>query len=94
MNYWLSPNGRVWCEEKIGSHYERALTIIDQYFPKILDENNILPHSINAVEFLESKGYIRYMDWGNKPEWIIYTQKPTRMQIKKMFELTKFIYQP
>ena len=91
MNYWLSPNGKVWCEEKIGFHYERALKIIDERFAHILDENGLLPHTINAVDFLEDNGYIRYMDWGT-PKWIIYGQKPTKSQIRKMFELTKFIY--
>jgi len=72
---------------------ERALSIIDDKFDYILDENGMLPSNINAVEFLESQGYIRYMDW-DKPKWIIYTQRPTRQQIRKMFELTKFIFNP
>ena len=92
MNYWLSPSGKVWCEEKIGYHYERALKIIDEKFSYILDENEMLPSSINPVEFLEEKGYIRYMDWGT-PKWIIYTQRPTKSQIEKMFILTKFVYE-
>ena len=91
MNYWLAPNGRVWCEQNIGEHYKRALEIIDDKYPEILDKNGILPHEINAVEFLENKGYIRYMDWSEKPRWIIYNQKPTRQQIKKMFELTGYV---
>ena len=82
MNYWLAPNGKVWCEEKIGSHYERALKIIDEKFDHILDANGILPHNIDAVEFLESKGFIRYMDW-NKPHWIIYNQTPYSSTNKK-----------
>lgn len=93
MNYWLDPNGRVYCEENIGCHMERALSIIDEKFDYILDENGMLPSNINAVEFLEGQGYIRYMDWSEKPKWIIYTQKPTRQQKRKMFELTKYIYE-
>ena len=93
MNYWLAPNGRVWAEETIGCHHERALKIIDEKFSYILDKNGILPIKIDAVEFLESKGFIRYINWSEKPRWIIYNQKPTRQQIKKMFDLTGFVFE-
>jgi hypothetical protein len=91
MNYWLAPNGRVWAEEKIGAHYERALSIIDEKYEWMIDEMGMFPHNIDAVQFLEEKGYIRYMDWSEKPQWIIYNQKPTRQQIKKMYELTGYV---
>jgi len=91
MNYWLAPNGRVWAEEKIGLHYERALSIIDEKFDWMLDEIGMFPYNVDAVQFLEEKGFIRYMDWSEKPRWIIFNQKPTRQQIKKMFELTGYV---
>lgn len=93
MNYWLAPNGRVYATAGIGCHYEKALEIIDDKFPEILDKNGCFPcerGKMDAVSFLESKGYIRYMDWSGKPHWIIYHQKPTRQQIKKMFDLTGY----
>ncbi|MEA5111693.1 hypothetical protein SDC9_17669 [bioreactor metagenome] len=95
MNYWLAPNGRVYTTSGIGYHCEKALEIIDDKFPEILDKNGIFPYEkMDPVSFLESKGYIRYMDWnGNwrgKPMWIIHHQKPTRQQIKKMFDLTGY----
>lgn len=93
MNYWLAPNGRVWGEEQIGSHYKRALEIIDDKYPEMLDGNGMFPYKIDAVEFLESKGFIRYMDWSNSPRWIIYNQKPTSRQKEMMFSLTKFLYE-
>lgn len=91
MNYWLSPKGKVWCEEQIGFHYQRAMKIIDLMFPEVYDEQGNAPRYFDAVDFLEKKGFIRYMDWAN-PHWIIYGQKPTKIQITKMFELTKFNY--
>lgn len=93
MNYWLAPNGRVWGEEQIGSHYKRTLEIIDDKYPEMLDGNGMFPYKIDAVEFLESKGFIRYMDWSNSPRWIIYNQKPTSRQKEMMFSLTKFLYE-
>jgi hypothetical protein len=88
MNYWLSPKGKVWAEQNIGQHRERAKKIIDEYF-----YHEVISDEIDPVDFLESKGFIRFMDWGNKPQWIIYNQKPTHHQIKKMFELTSFIFE-
>lgn len=97
MNYWLAPNGRVWENEDIGCHYEMAVDIIIERFPKLLNEYALshgqkLYTGNDAVKELEDNGYIRYMDWSNSPRWIIYKQKPTRQQKKKMFELTGFIY--
>lgn len=92
MNYWLSPNGRVWAGEKLGSHCELAFDIIDQKHSSILDQFGMLPSNIDPIDFLERKNYIRYMDWSDNPHWIIYHQKPTRQQIKKMFDLTGFLF--
>lgn len=97
MNYWLAPNGKVWEMEDLGRHYEVAVDIIIEKYPELLDKHALelgvkLYDGIDAVNDLENRRYIRYMDWSNNPHWIIYNQKPTRQQINKMFELTGFIY--
>ena len=95
MNYWLSPQGQVWESGKLGCHMDMAADIIKEKYP---DKCNRVGFYDNieygsAVYFLEDKGYIRYMDWGNKPCWIIRQSKiPTKIQIRKMFDLTNFIY--
>ena len=92
MNYWLAPNGRVYAGEKVGCHCELALSIIDNKFSEILDKHGMTPPNFDPIDFLERKGYIRYMDWSDNPHWIIYHQKPTRHQVDKMFALTGFIF--
>lgn len=98
MNYWLSPSGKVYKSDEIGCHYRMAVDIIMEKHEHLLEQSLLkdfgekMYNGLNAVEDLENLGYIRYMDW-DKPRWIIYGQKPTRIQIKKMFELTNFIYE-
>ena len=98
MNYWLAPNGKAYESSKIGCHYGMALDIIDEKFPDLLDEKLLakgikMYKGFDAVDDLETRGYIRYCDWMWNGKWIIrYQHKPTRHQIKKMFELTGFIY--
>lgn len=98
MNYWLSPKGKVYKNDDIGRHYEMAVDIITDKFPELLDKHCLsqgvkLYTGRNAVEELENRGYIRYMDWSNSPRWIIYNQKPTSRQKEMMFSLTKFLYE-
>lgn len=97
MNYWLSPQGQVWESEDMGNHYEMAIEIIIEKFPDLLDKNILEEHNEklyqgnNATRDLEAKGYIRYMDWGC-PSWVVRGRKPTKIQIRKMFDLMGFIY--
>lgn len=98
MNYWLSPQGQIWKSEDLGRHYEMAIDIIIEKFPELLNRHCLeygekIFEGTNAVEILENKGYIRYMDWSDNPRWIIYNQKPNKIQIRKMFDLTNFVYQ-
>lgn len=97
MNYWLSPQGQVWESEGFVSHYGMAINIIEDKFTDLLDEYALkegerLYAGHDAVRELENRGFIRYMDWGMRPQWVIYNQKPTKVQIRKMFDLTGFIY--
>ena len=94
MNYWLSPQGQVWESENVGFHFDIALDIIKQKYPKYLNRFGWYDcfNNGNPVYFLEDRNYIRYMDWDN-PRWIIRPSKtPTKIQIRKMFDLTQFIY--
>ena len=70
MNYWLSPRGQVWAMQMIGEHMARAIDIIQIAYPDKCNKFGIYDDSKygSAVEFLESKGYIRYMDWGSRPQ--------------------------
>lgn len=76
-NAWLSPTGRIFrLEDK--AHMIKAKDIL-------LDKYNINVASIESVNILESKGWVRLSNYmGGPPMWIVTTGK----KLTKKQELT------
>ena len=97
MNYWLSPTGQAIAVHH-GGHTERAIDFVFGRYEQEAFEAGIIDRiglntSKDIIGFLESKGWLRFQDWG-KPggEWIIHNRRPTKRQIEMMFELTGYFY--
>lgn len=97
IGYWLSPKGDSYAV-RLGGHMEKGFDLCEKYyfsecFYEIGNTGTYMSKTgLDAVYFLEEKNWLRYQGWGDV-KWIIRsTHRPTKRQINKMYELTKFNY--
>lgn len=97
MNYWLSPTGQS-IAVPLGGHTGRAIDLVFERYEQEARKEGVIDRiglntGADIIGFLESKGWLRFQDWGKTGgEWIIHNRRPTKKQIEMMFELTGYFY--
>ncbi|MDR2127148.1 MAG: hypothetical protein LBP63_10000 [Prevotellaceae bacterium] len=98
---WVSPKGIItWCEntaehEKLSYEIMKANNWYYEEYMYYDNENHKWKYQGSGSDFLINvKGFIKYMDWGYKPDWFRYDiNKITDAQARVMLHFEKLYQQ-